>query len=110
MSMSLSDIAKSKFEKILDRLSDVEITYIAGDPPNQQQYTTNASFRELGPEFNGRHKAEYAEITMRRSIVAEISNQDLVVIDNSTWRVEKLIEASAGISRVLIRKDESVAP
>ena len=60
------------------------------------------------PDFFGHNKADHAEIIVKRSEFPDPRNQQTVIISGVTWRIEKLIEGDEQVSRLLIRKGESV--
>ena len=83
-----------------------EVIYIAQSV--QQQYNIAVVFSLLSdPDISENRKAKYAEIQLKTSSIPEPCNQDVVWRNNEKWRVERLLESTTYISKLLIRREES---
>ena len=98
--MGLQDVALSRWPKILARIGD-EAVYIAQE--DQNSYTPKVSIDRQWFE----PQAEYAEVYILLGDIPAVSHQDTVIIDSNHWKVEQLLDSSAGVAFVLIRRNVS---
>lgn len=90
-----------------DFAEEEEIIYITAE--DQDEYVMDAIVDYLeDPGISGDgHKARYAEVILKKSALPAIRTQDTVSIDGDIWTVERHVESTEHVARVLVRREIS---